>query len=57
MKTRECPVCEGVLSRSARRCPHCGHYIWSTGRKIVAAIILFPFVIFVLSLILTQIRK
>jgi len=44
MKINACPACKGIVSSSARRCPHCGRYVWSTGR-IVFAIFCIPFVI------------
>lgn len=28
MPLTNCPVCEGKISASAARCPHCGHPVW-----------------------------
>lgn len=54
MALMNCKGCGKEISKSARRCPHCGHYIWSTGRLGCASIFLFFFLAFIIGILTSR---
>jgi hypothetical protein len=40
MALKKCKSCGNTIARTARRCPHCGTYLWTTGRIVFAIFIL-----------------
>lgn len=45
-----CRDCGQPVSGSARRCPQCGAYRWSSGRKLIAGIVLVFVAFFLLAI-------
>lgn len=49
MALKICKECGREISETARRCPHCGNYIWSTGRIGCAVVLLFFFLMILIT--------
>jgi hypothetical protein len=47
----KCKDCGKEVGKSARRCPHCGAYHWSTGRIVFASIFALLVLLFVVGVI------
>jgi hypothetical protein len=53
MALKKCKECGHEISDTARRCPECGGYVWSSGRIGCALAVLFFFAFFIVALIST----
>mgnify|MGYP003781604919 CR=1 FL=1 len=49
-----CKECKREISSSARRCPHCGSYRWTTGRIGCAFFLVIPALLIILAILIAN---
>ena len=55
-KTHPCPVCNKEVSKSAKRCPNCGHDLIGAGNRIINIILIIILAIILIAIVLSQLE-